>query len=291
MILPLQLRPPALNSSYPSLSLAPMNFSMKRPYLSDYEFIFTPKYLFKQSKEILFLSLTLQGIELMNEYNQHLEKQIQAQNKGKRPLPDFDFTKAFPQFLNKIQTRLIRNLFIFVTRKVYEMVCVATLPPRLVDKLTKDIQRSLTRKLMKFSQAIAAQRIFFTCFHSSILRALSLLTVDCGYAVYQHFYGDHSLTTGGSSSSSSSSEQKRQRKSKTASAAAVTSSSSSPSPSVTWLSVITWTGKRALFHSLSILLFSCGYSVGAMVHPKFTPTWFATIFEALGGAILTPLLC
>ena len=290
MILPLQLRPPALNSSSPSLSLSSMNFSMKRPYLSDYEFIFTPKYFFKQSKEIIFLSLTLQGIELMNEYNQHLDKQIKAQNQGKRPLPDFDFTKAAPQFLNKIQTRLIRNLFIFVTRKVYEMLCVASLPHRLVDKLTKDIQKSLVRKLMKFSQAIAAQRIFFTCFHSSILRALSFLTVDCGYAVYQHFYGDQSLISGGSSSS----EQQRQRKSKTTSAAAVrssSSSSSSPSSSVTWLSVMTWTGKRALFHSLSILLFSCGYSVGAMVHPKFTPTWFATIFEALGGAILTPLLC
>jgi hypothetical protein len=279
MILPLKLRPASLNSSSPSLPFSAIEFTTKRPYLSDYELIFRPKYLAKQCKEIIFLSVTLQGIELMNEYTQHMEKQIKAQADG-RTLPDFDFAKASPGFVSKTKTRLVRNIFIFVTRKCYEMICVATLPLKLVDRLTKDVQKSLLRKLTKFSQMEAAQRIFFTCFHSSILRALSLLTVDCGYAIYEHFYGDHTTKTNGS-------QPKKQKRSKGTTAAVI--SSSSPS-AVTCLSVMIWTGKRALFHSLSILLFSYGYSVGTMVHTKLTPTWFATIFEALGGAILTPLL-
>jgi hypothetical protein len=280
MILPLNLRPASLNSSQPSRSLSYVDFT-KRSYLADYELIFNPKYLLKQSREILFLSATLQGMELMNEYSQHLEKQIQAQNDG-RTIPDFDFAKALPPFFSKLKVRLIRNIFIFVTRKCYEMICVATLPLRLVDRLTKDVQKSMLRKLAKFSQMEAARRIFFTCFNSSILRAISLLTVDCGYAIYQHYTGDSSHSVTGSGPIQ---EKKKLRKNKAAVVVSYTP------PSVSWVSVLTWTGKRALFHSLSILLFSWGYSVGAVVNPKYTPTWFATIFEALGGAILTPLLC
>lgn len=213
----------------------------------------------------------------MNEYSQHLEKQIQAQQAGRACPPDFDFNKAIPEFFSKSYYRLIRNIWNFLTRKAYEAIFVAQLSPKLADRLTKDISKSISRKLTKYSQQETSRRIFWTCLHGSLLRALSLFTVDCGYAIYQYLMNEN--------------KEKRAKTPKGKNKASPTHVAVSLTSPSTLLNILIWTGKRAIFHTLSILFFSGGYSVGLMVSPKYTPVWFATLFESLGGAILAPLLC
>lgn len=258
--------------------------SLKRLYLSDYELITDPKYLLTQVKDLLLLSVTLQGMELMNEYSKHLEKEIEAQTNHKR-YPEFDFKIALPQFFSKTAKRIIRNICNFVVKKCYEAICVASLPLRLCDRLTKDVAKSVIRKVDRYGQQVAAQRILVTCFYSSILRASALFTVDCGYALYAHFF--QSLSEEQQPLLLSSNQKKSKKRPPRPSSAV---SSPPPSPPISVSSVVRWTTKRALFHALSIIFFSSGYSLGLMVHPKYTPLWFATICEALGGAAIEQLL-
>jgi hypothetical protein len=273
MILPLKL-----NSSFSFSASAASISSLQRPYLSDYELITKPKYLLTQAKELLILSFTLQGMELMNEYSKHLEKEIEAK-KNDKPYPEFDFDKALPLFFSKTYKRIIRNICNFLVKKCYEAICVASLPLSLSDRLTKDVAKSVVRKLERDGQQVAAQRIFVTCFYSSILRACALFTVDCGYALYEHFF------VSVSEQPPPSSEKRRPKKRPRPSAAPAL-----PPAPTTVASAALWTLRRALFHAVSIIFFSTGYSLGLMVHPKYTPLWFATICEAVGSPAVDQLL-
>jgi hypothetical protein len=258
MILPMKLSNITFSSSLSD------SLTLKRRYLSDYDQITQPQYLYTQSKDILLLSFALQSIELMDEYSKHLEKQIEEQSRN-RAFPDFDLEKALPIFFSKTFQRVIRNVCNFIARKCYEAICVASLPLRLCDRLTKDVGKSAVRKVARYGQQEAARRIFSTCCDASLLRASALFTVDCGYALYTHFFGPLPeeplpLTTA----------------------------------PTTWIgsvsSVALWVTKRAVFHFISIIFFSGGYSLGLMVRTTYTPVWFGTILDALGGAALNQLL-
>lgn len=82
--------------------------------------------------------------------------------------------KYFPQF-----SSLLRKLYLSsVVKKLFELYALYNFPERLTDKLTKDINKSYLRKLLKMNRFEASRKIFYTSLVGNFFTYSSTLTVD-----------------------------------------------------------------------------------------------------------------
>lgn len=228
--------------------------SSSRSYLDDYGLLTDPKYFGEQAKQVVMKSVLLQGLVVLTEYSKHLEKQIEAQERGQE-MEEFDFKPSQDVFLEKVLHLSFKAGCNLVVRKIYEAACVANLNIRLADRLTKDVTKSALRKLAKYGSVDTAGRIFFTCCWSGCLRTVAVFTVDCCFALYDNLVGEKK-------------DEKR--------------------GSVGDVSV--WAVKRLAFHSMCMVWGAAGFALGVMIEPKVVAVWSGAIFEAGAAAVLTPLL-
>ena len=244
--------PSNLLFSDPFGSIAMQCLATSRKYLEDYNLLSDPKYLSEQTKQVVLKSVLLQAMLVMTDYTKHMEKQIEAQQRGEE-IDDFDFKPAGEEFLEKVVSLSVKSGWTVVVRKFYEAICVAKLNTRLADRFTKDVGKSVLRKISKHGVWSASSRIFFTYCWPGAIRTAAVFTVDCFYALY-----DNTVT-------------RKLRK-------------------VDWVEVSLWTAKRLAFHSLCMVWGAAGYAMGVIIEPKVIAVWSGALFEAGAAAVLTPLL-
>jgi hypothetical protein len=132
---------------------------------------FTLKALFMQIFRATVLPMTM----IVNEYNTFM---IQQDQKEFDDGAEFDWTESLNRGIGKIVPTLQRNFSITINRKLMEQWALGNLPIKIVDKLTKNVDKSILRKLGKFGRLEACRRIFFTDLWGYSLLTLSNFTYD-----------------------------------------------------------------------------------------------------------------
>lgn len=154
--------------------------SVKRDYLADFKpvsYEFTPKAIFKQLLKAMLLPATM----LLNEYNAHM---IRAEQDEEGNEEEFDWEECLDRSISKVMPTLKRNYAITIIKKFYEELAFYNLPIKIVDRLTKDVDKSILRKLVKYNRAEACSRIFLTAIWANTIWHISTFT----YEIYEEIY-------------------------------------------------------------------------------------------------------
>ena len=147
----------------------------KRQYLQNYKG-FPDLWSAKSVTSILATSSLIPLNKVIFEYNQHMEND---------ELQDIEFNwkEAIDRHSPMFFDQLHRNTIVAVLKKLVEMWAKENLPARLTDKLTKDLFKSLLRKLGRFDHWEATKRIFFTAMWNSSTFVLANIIYDIGLIV------------------------------------------------------------------------------------------------------------
>lgn len=112
---------------------------------------------------------------LVNEYNSFMIKQDQNEIGADE---EFDWTESFNRNISKIIPTFQRNFSITVNKKLMEQWAINNLSEKIVDRLSKDVDKSIVRKMTKFGRLEACRRIFFTDLWGYALLQISYFTYD-----------------------------------------------------------------------------------------------------------------
>lgn len=150
--------------------------SLNRPYLSDlkpFMDVFSPKSIVLHLLKAALIPTNI----VVNEFNTHT---IQSQNKDEDEVEEFDWDESVKRNGAMFLPTLQRVTTVAVLRKCYEALALEYLPTKYVDKLTKDLTRSIIRKCQRFPRLEACKKILYTAFWGNLLFNLSCFTYDVG---------------------------------------------------------------------------------------------------------------
>lgn len=157
----------------------------KRPYLGDcmpLTSVFTIKNLTLQTAKAALIPANL----VIAEYNKHVMECEQREEDI-----DFDWKSCLERNFVKFQYEAQRMMSVSIIKKFLEEFSINICTPKIADKLTKNIGKSLTRKCSKFGHKLASQKIFFTALWGNIFTYSSLCVYDVSYKIGEsiiHFY-------------------------------------------------------------------------------------------------------
>ena len=158
------------------------NRTKKRKYLEDYKD-------FKEAFHLKSIFIEIcKGIgneisELLLDMFDHSHRKYNAEKEGKR-IPEYDVELQVTIFLNNCITTPLRFLSVSWIKKSYELYASLYFDHRIADKLTKDISKSLIRKISRMSRFEASRKIIKTTLNASAIFALSSFTYDILYNIY-----------------------------------------------------------------------------------------------------------
>lgn len=216
----------------------------KRDYLSDYKPMTDVKYASNQVILLFAKSFLIVGSELSIEYTNEEMKCLQ-ENRTFR----FNWDRAISKYRAKLESSLVRSSWILVIRKALEAFVVAKFPPRIADKLTKNIISSANRKLRSSSATFA--KLFITGFRGASLLYGSYFIVDMLYGSYQWAV--------------------------------------SKEKSVKIVATVLFIGKKIALYSLCLCSSAAGYAVGSLIHPTYLAPVTQTLFESAAFVALASL--
>ena len=147
----------------------------KRPYCTDFRQLYDYKNVTKGAAIQLAKAGVITLAEGMQEYNAYLDKAM-AVDGGR--VDEFDWVEAGTRWYGNFKVNASRFVATFGIRRIYESIAVATLDPRLADRVCKDLMLSMKRKLIKYSRLTACKRIFSTALYGNLLMYLSSFTYD-----------------------------------------------------------------------------------------------------------------
>jgi hypothetical protein len=173
--------PKSKPSSISDLILA-TSFYKKRKYLEDYK-DFKEAFYLKSIALQLIKAVIADGSALLLDYTQYLDKLIEAEKEGIE-IDEYDMVNKIILFLNKCRETSIRFLSVSWIKKSYELYATLYFDHRIADKLTKDISKSLIRKISRMSRFEASRKIIKTTLNASAIFALSSFTYDILYNIY-----------------------------------------------------------------------------------------------------------
>lgn len=138
-------------------------------------------------------NIALAGIIAANqtllEYDRHMQLETSDEYNGEV----FDWDSSISRSVAKFQYDVMRLQSTSVVRKLIELYSLENMPTKFTSRITKDVAKSLRRKLLKFSQWDAAQRIFYTSLWANAPTYVSMLVFDFAehvvrsmYSMYQH---------------------------------------------------------------------------------------------------------
>lgn len=154
--------------------------SVNRPYLRDlkpFMDVFSPKNI---ALHLLKAALIPMNI-MVNEFNTHT---IQTQNQDEEEYDEFDWDESFKRNGAMFLPTLQRVTTVAVLRKVYEALALEYLPAKYVDKMTKDLTKSIIRKCERYPRLEACQKVMYTAFWGNLLFNVSCFTYDVGMHVF-----------------------------------------------------------------------------------------------------------
>lgn len=108
----------------------------------------------------------------MDEYNVEMIK-LRRMRSQFDPFEDI-LVKNYPSLIQNTVKCYSTSLI----RKIYEWLATVTSSNKFADRLTKDVNKSFQRKLLKYSRYQSSRRMFDTVFHSLTLTYLSSYTFE-----------------------------------------------------------------------------------------------------------------
>ena len=151
--------------------------STKRPYLGDYNnftTVFGARNLSVQFAKAGLSSLSIMMLEIQKLEIENMKNEIDNPELVK----EYDYEAALDKYIPMTIDKAVQFTVTSFIRKVYELIAIVYLPAKAADKLTKDVFKSCTRKLQKFTYSKAMSRILWTSLNCNILTYLSLFTFD-----------------------------------------------------------------------------------------------------------------
>lgn len=159
--------------------------SVNRPYLGDlkpFMDVFSPKNIALHFLKAAIIPMNI----IVNEFNNHT---IQAQNKADDDVfEEFDWDESVKRNGALFLPTLQRVTTVAVIRKCYEALAMEYLPMKYVDKMTKDLTKSILRKCARFPRLVACQKILYTAFWGNLLFNLSCFTYDVAMHLWNEIY-------------------------------------------------------------------------------------------------------
>ena len=221
----------------------------KRPYLADLEpfsSAFGARNIRLQVVKGAVITLSLG----MLDYNLYLERVLKQEEAEEENIEEFNFSFLWNQSLVRFRDFTARFYFTSVIRKYYENIAINFVDIRMVDRLTKDVSKSIIRKVKRFpfDRLKASQQIFFTSFYANILLYSAGVTYD---AILQ-----------------SMEVIKERRKILLSSEAFL------------------WLLKKSFIAAGNLFCTSLGFAVGSYFEVNYGSTIGALVFELAGGAII-----
>ena len=117
----------------------------------------------------------LTGAKLGGAYDAFLNDAIRREQDGERNIPEFN--PNYEMYIEMFKQTSIQLVSIDVIRKFYEYIARVN-GSVFADKLTKDIRKSLERKLMRWPRYTAAYKIFFTSCRARLISLFSASTFE-----------------------------------------------------------------------------------------------------------------
>ena len=211
--------------------------SQKRSYGEDY----TPFCRSYQPRNIGFQvakAALIQTSMAVLEYNVYLERAIASETE----IEDFDFKAARIKYTAAFLTLAKRNISVSILKHFYELLAVVTLSNKAADRFSKNLLKSITRKLMRYSRATACCRIFRTALWTNIPFNCATLTVDIVFNVTDYIYSKKTVTN---------------------------------------KEVVLWLGRKIAYFSVCSLSSAAGYAIGSYFNPNSFATFSACAFEGI----------
>lgn len=176
-------------------------------------------------------------------YNDYLDKTLAAEEKNMNIEP-YNWKAAWLDFYNGFSIKATRFLSISIISSFYQSKAVALLSPKLADRLTKDLSKSVVRKISKYPRFSACTRMIKTSLFSCIPLTLATFTVDILFNINDYIV-----------------EGKLK---------------------YTVKEMAIWFFKKIAFYSLCSGAAAVGYAVGSYVHPPYA-IYFAGIFDSISS--------
>ena len=232
-----------LNSIIATSAIA---LSQKRRYGEDY----TPFCRSYQPRNVGFQvakAAIIQSSMAVLEYNVYLERAIASEVE----IEDFDFKAARIKYTAAFMTLAKRNLSISILKHFYELLAVVTLSNKAADRFSKNLLKSITRKLTRYSRATACGRIFRTAIWTNIPFNCATLTVDIVFNFADYLYSKKTVN-------------KKE--------------------------VVLWLGRKVTYFSVCTISSAAGYAFGCYFNPNSLATYSACIFEAIFAHLITMII-
>lgn len=204
----------------------------------------------------------------MLEYNQHNENVDKLIKKGTPAhlIPDFDYNAWQVKHTQSFFKELRKISFVVFAKKSLETLCIKYCPMELGQKLTKDLQKSIFRKVQRYGQysSITMQKVFYTSISSQFLyftslyiyEFLSIISNDC-----IQFYDNWNKSD------------------------FMKALAKFPFGPVCWASV-----KKMVMIATNLYSTSLGYSLGTYLHPTYGGVTLGCLCDLVGSTIMSLIL-
>lgn len=221
----------------------------KRKYLDDFRPFSTNISLSVYSilKDSLLRSLLLPSSKISFEYNKFLAERLENENSG----PDFDWKSSINENMKTFTPTFRRFFTVYSLKMLTEGVLQEFLSPKGLDKLTKNVKKSLIRKTEKFGRVLASQRIALTYFRSNVIISFSFYLYDVGDILYTFLFNRNANNS-----------------------------------VARLLSLVSWKFFRC---SASLIFQSLGYAIGSYFSQEYGGVLVATALDLQGNVILDSL--
>lgn len=154
-----------------------MSYVGKRPYLNDYQPLISciyPKKIGLQVGKAVVLTLSTSLLK----YNQYLDRAMKAEEEHEEIEP-FDTDQLYESSMIQFyeaSKRFLSTSFLIKLMEHFTLEYIGNV--RLVDRFSKDVQKSLLRKMNKYNAMEACKRIFKTSCWSNSLIVISNYAFD-----------------------------------------------------------------------------------------------------------------
>ena len=220
--------------------------SQKRRYGEDY----TPFCRSYQARNVGFQiakAALIQSSMAVLEYNVYLERAIASEVE----IEDFDFKAARIKYTAAFVTLAKRNLSISILKHFYELLAVVTLSDKAADRFSKNLLKSITRKLTRYSRATACGRIFRTAIWTNIPFNCATLTVDIVFNLADYLYSKKTIKN---------------------------------------KEVVLWLGRKVTYFCVCTLSSAAGYAFGCYFNPNSFATFSACAFEGIFSNLIIMII-
>lgn len=213
----------------------------KRQYGDDY-IPFCRSYGYRNIAYQITRSALLQSSLLTIEYNAFLEKSCASSEEI-----EFDWDATRKKYWDNFVTLSIRNTSVSILKHFYELLAVVAFSSKTADRFSKNLLKSITRKLERYHRIIACARIFRTALWTGIPLNCSMLSVDIVFNITDYVM------------------YKKQK--------------------CNCKIIAVWLGKKATFYSVCTVSSAAGYALGSYFNPHYGGPLCAGLFEAASSSI------